>query len=69
MKSSISALILAIIGTLYAPAMDSAELRSLSPIRDFLIDSSKPYVYLEIDHIGREHLATSTSRIQESICG
>lgn len=52
MKSSISALILAIIGTLYAPAMDSAELRSLSPIRDFLIDSSKPYVYLEIDHIG-----------------
>jgi hypothetical protein len=52
MKCSLSVLILAIIGTLYAPAMDSAESRSVPPIKDFLIDPSKPYVYLETDHIG-----------------
>jgi hypothetical protein len=52
MKYSLGLFMLLVIGGVQAYAVDPPKKPAIAPIKDFLIDPSKPYVYFKVDHIG-----------------
>lgn len=52
MRRSTSLFMLFVMGAAYIYAVDPPKKQAIAPIKDFLIDPSKPYVYLKVDHIG-----------------